>query len=657
MAVIQISKIQQRRGQKTTNGIPQLSSAEFAWAVDSQELYIGNGSLAEGAPYVGNTRILTEHDNILELASSYRFADNDVNITYSISRSLQSKLDEIQVSVLDFGGNDLADGSTNCAPAFTKAFQELFQNTDEKYRKVLIIPNGRYLFTEVLKIPSNVIIRGETKDGVILDVNSYGIEFLSAVNSEIVNFTGDDRPENVFISNLTIFHTVIKDNLNAVLAGGTTEITGLRNSTFENVNFLSEYQLGDIIASGVQPNANYDLSGMQPGGTVTIYPGDPEDSTNLLAPITISFNNNTVDTIDDLIEQLEQELRFNEDFVALRDAESLVIKELIPSFTAVQIASLYRVEIENGAGPVVITPTLTEESTGVELASAGVFWRNTLFDTRVTDVKFLNCKFENNDLAIKCLNELPNDGDRYETRIIFDRCDFVSCDTGVFISSPVNQVNDWSFFDCKFEEIFRNAIYAIEGEGLLIDRAKIKNCGNGLNDPSTPLYPIFIFEGDTKHGNRLLNCESDRHQRAGLVTNASRTAIAEAINSGIITFSNDYFVEIEPTPVSAFTPLAIFSSTNRFVNIDYVLTLGTEVRKGQITLAVNDTMTDIAVLDNYTYAPSLITSSGGTLMTNFEFDAELRDNNGDTEIDTILLQYRNPSSSYGSLTYLLSYGV
>ena len=60
MAVVQISKIQVRRGQKNSNsGVPQLSSAEFAWAVDSQELFIGNGSVLEGAPYVGNTKIIT----------------------------------------------------------------------------------------------------------------------------------------------------------------------------------------------------------------------------------------------------------------------------------------------------------------------------------------------------------------------------------------------------------------------------------------------------------------------------------------------------------------------------------------------------------------------------------------------------------------------
>jgi hypothetical protein len=103
MAVVQISKIQLRRGQKNSqSGIPQLSSAEMAWAVDTQELFIGNGSVAEGAPYVGNTKILTEHDNILELIEGYRFGNDDPSIINSVTRSLQSKLDEY-VSIADYG--------------------------------------------------------------------------------------------------------------------------------------------------------------------------------------------------------------------------------------------------------------------------------------------------------------------------------------------------------------------------------------------------------------------------------------------------------------------------------------------------------------------------------------------------------------------------
>ena len=45
MAVVQISRIQVRRGRiNSGTGLPQLASGEMAWAIDSQELYIGNGA-------------------------------------------------------------------------------------------------------------------------------------------------------------------------------------------------------------------------------------------------------------------------------------------------------------------------------------------------------------------------------------------------------------------------------------------------------------------------------------------------------------------------------------------------------------------------------------------------------------------------------------
>ena len=62
MAIVQISQIKNRRGLSTD--LPQLGSAELGWSVDTQQLYIGNGTLAEGAPEIGNTEILTEHSNL-----------------------------------------------------------------------------------------------------------------------------------------------------------------------------------------------------------------------------------------------------------------------------------------------------------------------------------------------------------------------------------------------------------------------------------------------------------------------------------------------------------------------------------------------------------------------------------------------------------------
>ena len=77
MAVVQISRIQVRRGKKGQTNLPQLASGELGWAVDSQELYIGNGSVSEGAPQVGNTKILTTADNIFDIADQYEYRKND----------------------------------------------------------------------------------------------------------------------------------------------------------------------------------------------------------------------------------------------------------------------------------------------------------------------------------------------------------------------------------------------------------------------------------------------------------------------------------------------------------------------------------------------------------------------------------------------------
>lgn len=243
MAVVQISKIQVRRGQKNSNsGIPQLSSAEFAWAVDSQELFIGNGSVSEGAPYVGNTKIITEHDNILDLANSYQFANDDNSITFATARTLQSKLDEY-VSVTDFGA--IGDGSTDCVAAFESAFTELFRNSNSNYKKVLIIPNGEYLFTSDLRVPAGVILQGETRKGSILNIGPNNIRFITSTGLELVNFNSTNRPTDVYFHNFTIQRTT-----------GQLTCTGLANSTFKDLAFHGQYQLGGSVPSlATQPSA------------------------------------------------------------------------------------------------------------------------------------------------------------------------------------------------------------------------------------------------------------------------------------------------------------------------------------------------------------------------------------------------------------------
>ena len=55
MSIKQKSKIQVRSGLQ--QNLPRLSTGELGWAIDTQKLFIGNGTLAEGAPFLGVTEI------------------------------------------------------------------------------------------------------------------------------------------------------------------------------------------------------------------------------------------------------------------------------------------------------------------------------------------------------------------------------------------------------------------------------------------------------------------------------------------------------------------------------------------------------------------------------------------------------------------------
>jgi hypothetical protein len=76
MAVIQISKIQVRRGFQ--ENLPQLGSGELGWSIDARRLFIGNGTLSEGAPEIGNTEILTIYSPIGAALGNLAVIENEI---------------------------------------------------------------------------------------------------------------------------------------------------------------------------------------------------------------------------------------------------------------------------------------------------------------------------------------------------------------------------------------------------------------------------------------------------------------------------------------------------------------------------------------------------------------------------------------------------
>lgn len=178
MAIVQISRIQHRRGVKTD--LPQLASAELGWSVDSRQLYIGNGTLEEGAPSVGNTEILTEYSDLLSVAETYTFNGNaagysvqtGTSSTSPITRTLQQKLDDF-VNVRDFGAK--GDGTTNDTAAINRALQQLYTR-NETYttapslaRRSLYFPAGNYILSgNVMRIPPYTTIVGDGMEHTII---------------------------------------------------------------------------------------------------------------------------------------------------------------------------------------------------------------------------------------------------------------------------------------------------------------------------------------------------------------------------------------------------------------------------------------------------------------------------------------------------------
>jgi len=170
MAIVSISRIQIRRGRKNQgSGLPQLAGGELGWAVDTQELYIGNGAVSEGAPAVGNSKILTEHDNLFELSDQYTYKNGTsiqtgTSSANPIQRSLQSRLDDF-VNVRSFGAN--GDG-TDQTLALQRAIDQLYlpwsgaSDADSlKKRITLKLDAGLYKINDSLKVPPYVNLVGD----------------------------------------------------------------------------------------------------------------------------------------------------------------------------------------------------------------------------------------------------------------------------------------------------------------------------------------------------------------------------------------------------------------------------------------------------------------------------------------------------------------
>lgn len=176
MAIIQISKIQHRRGKQ--ENLPQLSAGELGWAIDSRRLFIGNGSTAEGAPPAtlspNVTEILTQYSvsTLLSSLPLYTYIGNTGNTVQTgpsaltpTTRTVQQRLDDT-VSVKAFGAK--GDGVTDDGAAIARALYQLYVADTSGLKRSIFFPAGTYIISGVLNLPRGARLTGEGIDRTII---------------------------------------------------------------------------------------------------------------------------------------------------------------------------------------------------------------------------------------------------------------------------------------------------------------------------------------------------------------------------------------------------------------------------------------------------------------------------------------------------------
>lgn len=264
MAIVQISRIQNRRGRELTEtGLPQLAGGELGWAVDTQKLYVGNGSVSEGAPAVGNTNILTEHSDLFALANQYVYKETS-NLwggEAQLPQTLQAKLDQI-VSVFDFGAE--GDSAADDTDAIQLAIDSLYLRAlDSNDRVALHIPAGEYRINGTLYIPPFVTLLGDGIGKTIIfsdsSVSSGDDLFVTVPGNaqpgaysvdpgEIaaVDSIGENQARHIFISDMTIQMNRMATALN---------LKNCSRSVFRNLRLEGNW-LDTIGVDGLDQEAN-----------------------------------------------------------------------------------------------------------------------------------------------------------------------------------------------------------------------------------------------------------------------------------------------------------------------------------------------------------------------------------------------------------------
>ncbi len=244
MPIVQISRIQHRRGKRAD--LPQLAAGELGYVIDEQRLFIGNGTVADGAPAVGNTEIMTSGSSAFTTALTYTYkgylGDSTPITTGSsgdITRTLQQTLDDyISIKAFDAKGDDSTDDSA----AIQRALDEVYSDTDQddtRARRVIFFPAGIYRINTSLNIPPFAHLVGEGPDKTIIR-NSGNNPVATTEDDDgqtygSIGNSGATTPTQIQVEGITFRNTV---------AYGGVSIDNATKVYFNNCKFTGSYTSG-----------------------------------------------------------------------------------------------------------------------------------------------------------------------------------------------------------------------------------------------------------------------------------------------------------------------------------------------------------------------------------------------------------------------------
>lgn len=250
MAVTQISQIQIRYGLQEDIGT--LAAGEFAWAIDTQRLFIGNGSVEEGAPLAGMTEIMTSSFELSQVLGPYTYKgylggyqvvtgpDSDTPIV----RNLQDKIDDF-VNVRDYGVSSL--GNVDVTESLQRAINETYNRmqpaTSQRTRRAIRLNAGTYRIDGELKIPPYATFIGEGIESVKLVLHGASAKLVTstyASASDDVNI--GEYPKAIHFKGLTISRYDDTDDCLVV--------DGSNNIVFEDVAFVGPRVRPSTVTAG-----------------------------------------------------------------------------------------------------------------------------------------------------------------------------------------------------------------------------------------------------------------------------------------------------------------------------------------------------------------------------------------------------------------------